>query len=186
MTKATRDTPGGSSFTPSFETQSSRSKTCVLDTVHHEDAQLRALPIVRAQDNGRKRHIGVDTLGLLLTVMVTAASVTDREAGRTLLEQLRMRHWRITLVWADGGYTGRPVDLARDVLHIALTVIKRSDNTSGFTVLPKRWLVERTFAWLMRSRRLARDYEGRADTSEAMIRWSMSMVMSRRLAGRAR
>lgn len=132
--------------------------------------------------NGRKRHIIVDTLGLLLTVMVTAASVTDREAARTLLERLRMRHWRITLVWADGGYTGRLVDVARDVLHVALTVIKRSDNSGGFTVLPKRWLVERTFAWLMRSRRLARDYEGRTDTAEAMIRWSMTMVMSRRLA----
>lgn len=108
--------------------------------------------------------------------------MTDREAARTLLERLRMRHWRITLVWADGGYTGRLVDVARDVLHVALTVIKRSDNSGGFTVLPKRWLVERTFAWLMRSRRLARDYEGRTDTAEAMIRWSMTMVMSRRLA----
>ncbi|MCG7203665.1 IS5 family transposase [Streptomyces arenae] len=134
--------------------------------------------------NGRKRHIVVDTLGLLLTVMVTAASVTDRDAARTLLARIRERHWHITLVWADGGYTGRLVDLARDVLNIALTVIKRSDGTTGFTVLPKRWLVERTFAWLMRSRRLARDYETRIDTSEAMVRWSMSMVMSHRLARR--
>ncbi|MEU3521746.1 IS5 family transposase [Streptomyces sp. NPDC006654] len=136
--------------------------------------------------NGRKRHIVVDTLGLLLTVLVTAASVTDREAGRKLLTQLHQRHWRITLVWADGGYTGRLVDFARDVLSFALTLVKRTSNTIGFTVLPKRWLVERTFAWLMRSRRLARDYEGRPDSSEAMIRWSMSMVMSRRLAKRPR
>ncbi|UUU45109.1 transposase [Streptomyces sp. NBC_00162] len=136
--------------------------------------------------NGRKRHIVVDTLGLLLAVMVTAASVTDREAGRTLLERLRMRHWRIPLVWADGGYTGRLVDLARDVLRIALTVVRRIDDATGFVVLPKRWLVERTFPWLMHSRRLVRDYETRTDTSEAMIRWSMSMVMSRRLARRAR
>ncbi|MFF4385163.1 IS5 family transposase [Kitasatospora sp. NPDC001547] len=135
--------------------------------------------------NGRKRHIVVDTLGLLLAVMVTAASVTDREAGRTLLERMRERHWRISLVWADGGYTGGLVDLARDVLRIALTVVKRTDDATGFVVLPKRWLVERTFAWLMHSRRLARDYERRTDTSEAMIRWSMSMVMSRRLARRA-
>ncbi|MFD4259282.1 transposase [Streptomyces sp. NPDC058534] len=74
----------------------------------------------------------------------------------------------------------------RHVLRIGLSVVKRSDDTMGFTVLPKRWLVERTFAWLMRSRRLARDYEGRTDTSEAMTRWSMSMVMSRRLARRTR
>ncbi|MFD8708807.1 IS5 family transposase [Kitasatospora sp. NPDC059648] len=136
--------------------------------------------------NGRKRHIVVDTLGLLLTVLVTAASVTDREAGGTLLARLRQRHWRITLVWADGGYTGRLVDFARDVLRIVLSVIKRNDDVAGFTVLPKRWLVERTFAWLMRSRRLARDYETRTDSSEAVIRWSMSMVMSRRLARQAR
>ncbi|MDX3099190.1 IS5 family transposase, partial [Streptomyces sp. ME19-03-3] len=136
--------------------------------------------------NGRKRHIVVDTLGLLLAVTVTAASVTDREAGRTLLARLRQRHWRITRVWADGGYTGQLVDLTRSILRIALTVVKRSDDTSGFTVLPKRWLVERTFAWLMRTRRLARDYEARTDSSEAMIHWSMSMVMSRRLAKRGR
>ncbi|MCX4539139.1 IS5 family transposase [Streptomyces sp. NBC_01565] len=114
--------------------------------------------------NGRKRHIVVDTLGLLLAVMVTAASVTDREAGWTLLERLRMRHGRISLVWADGGYT----------------------DAMGFAVLPKRWLAKRTFAWLMHSHRLVRDYETRTDTSEAVIRWSMSMVMSRRLARRAR
>ncbi|MGW3078620.1 IS5 family transposase [Kitasatospora sp. NPDC001132] len=134
--------------------------------------------------NGRKRHIVVDTLGLLLVVMVTAASATDRESGQRLLARLRERHWRITLVWADGGYTGRLVDLARDAWRVALTVIKRSGDTAGFVVLPKRWLVERTFAWLVRSRRLVRDYETRTDTSEAMIRWSMSMVMSRRLARR--
>ncbi|WP_385625673.1 IS5 family transposase (plasmid) [Streptomyces sp. P8-A8] len=136
--------------------------------------------------NGRKRHIVVDTLGLLLAVMVTAASVTDRDAGQTLLVRLCERHWRVTRVWADGGYTGRLVGFARGVLRVALTVVKRSDDTSGFTVLPKRWLVERTFAWLMHSRRLAHDYETRTDTSEAVIRWSMRMVTSRRLVGRAR
>ncbi|QLH25435.1 IS5 family transposase [Streptomyces sp. Rer75] len=132
--------------------------------------------------NGRKRHIVVDTLGLLLAVMVTAASVTDRDAGRVLLARLRHRHWRVARVWADGGYTGPLVDVARSLWQIALTVVKRSDGASGFTVLPKRWLVERTFAWLMRSRRLARDYESRTDSAEAMIWWSMSMVASRRLA----
>ncbi|MFH9728438.1 IS5 family transposase [Streptomyces sp. NPDC017254] len=136
--------------------------------------------------NGRKRRIVVDTLGLLLAVVVTAASVTDRDAGQKLLARLCERHWRITLVWADGGYTGQLVDFARNVLRIALTVVKRSDDTTGFVVLPKRWLVERTFAWLMHSRRLARDYETRTDSAEAMIRWSMSMVMSRRLARRRR
>lgn len=73
------------------------------------------------------------------------------------------------------------VDFARSLLRIALTVVKRSDGLSGFTVLPKRWLVDRTFAWLMRSRRLARDYEGRTDSAGDVL-WSMSMVMSGRLA----
>src|SRR6478735_7234082 len=135
--------------------------------------------------NGRKRHIVVDTMGLLLAVIITTASATDRDAGQTLLAQLHARHWRVTRVWADGGYTGRLVDFARDALSVALTVVRRSDDTRGFTVLPKRWLVERTFAWLMHSRRLARDYETRTDTSESMIHWSMSIVMSRRLARRA-
>ncbi|WP_033215543.1 IS5/IS1182 family transposase [Kitasatospora phosalacinea] len=109
--------------------------------------------------------------------LVTAACVTDREASRTLLARLRQRRWRITLVRADGGYTGRLVDLARAAWRIVLTVVKRNDATAGFTVLPKRWL--------MRSRRLARDCEAGTDTSEAMIRWSMSTVMSRRLVRRA-
>lgn len=135
--------------------------------------------------NGRKRHIVVDTLGLLLTVMVTAASVTDREAGGTLLARLRERHFRLTLVWADGGYTGQLVDFAAKMLRLALTVVKRNADTSGFVVLPRRW-VERTFGWLMRSRRLARDYETLTDTAEAMMLWSMTMVMSRRLARRRR
>ncbi len=131
--------------------------------------------------NGRKRHIVVDTLGLLLAVTVTAASVTDRDAARSLLARLHQRHWRVRRVWADGGYTGQLVVFASSVLRIALTVVKRRDDTRGFTVLPRRWLVERTFAWLMRSRRLTCDYEGRTDSAEAMMLWSMTMVMSRRL-----
>ncbi|WKV75421.1 DUF6193 family natural product biosynthesis protein [Streptomyces sp. PCS3-D2] len=94
--------------------------------------------------NGRKRHIVVDTLGLLLAVIVAAASVTDREAGQTLLARLSGRHWRVARVWADGGYTGKLVDVARSVLRIALTVVKRSDGTAGFVVLPKRWLLDPT------------------------------------------
>ncbi|MFE9846245.1 transposase [Streptomyces goshikiensis] len=101
-----------------------------------------------------------------------------------MLARLRERHWRITRVWGDGGYTGRLVYFAGSVLRIALTVPQRSDTTTGFVILPKRWLVERAFAWLMRSRRLAPDYEARTDSAEVMILWPMSMVMSRRLARR--
>ncbi|MFF0479376.1 transposase [Streptomyces sp. NPDC004284] len=133
---------------------------------------------------GRKRHIVVDSLGLPLAVVVTAAPVTDRDAARTLLARLRERFWRLTRVWADGGYTGRLAHVAASAWRIALMVVKRSNDTTGFVVPPKRWLVERTFAWRMRSRRLARDYEARTDTAETMILWSMTMVMSRRLTGR--
>ena len=132
--------------------------------------------------NGRKRHIVVDCLGLLLAVMVTAANVTDRDAAMPLLEQVRTRFHRIVLVWADGGYTGRLVDWAKEKLRLTLRIIKRSDDTSGFVVLPRRWVVERTLGWLMRSRRLVRDYETLPEVHEAMVLWSMTRLMTRRLA----
>ncbi|MCE7082941.1 IS5 family transposase [Streptomyces sp. ST2-7A] len=134
--------------------------------------------------NGRKRHLVVDCLGLVLMVLVTSAATTEREAARGMLPTLREAFRKLRLVWADGGYTGHLVDWAAQKLGLTLEVVKRSDDTSGFTVLPRRWVVERTFAWLMRSRRLARDYERRPDSSETMILWSMTMVMSRRLARR--
>ncbi|WP_326847277.1 IS5 family transposase [Streptomyces kaniharaensis] len=132
--------------------------------------------------NGRKRHIAVDTLGLLLTVLVTAASVKDNDAGRDLLDQLRTEHRRIALVWADSGYTGWLVAFATTVLALALTVVKRSDDATGFVVLPRRWVVERSFSWLIRARRLARDYETRIDSAEAMAWWAASIPATRRLA----
>jgi transposase len=107
--------------------------------------------------NGRKRHLAVDTLGLVLTVIVTAASVQDRDGACRLLALLRERFSTITLVWADGGYSGRLVRWAHTVLAITLTIVKRSDDTTRFVVLPRRWVVERTFGWLMRYRRLVRD-----------------------------
>lgn len=131
---------------------------------------------------GRKRHIVTDTLGLLLVVAVTAANVGDRDAAVPLLQRLRRLHRDIALVWADGGYTGSLVDWAREKLALTLEVVKRTDDMNGFVVLPRRWVVERTFAWLMHSRRLARDYETLTATSEAMIRISMITRMGRRLA----
>lgn len=134
---------------------------------------------------GRKRHIVTDTLGLLLAVAVTAANIDDRDAAAGLLMRLRRLHRDITLVWADGGYTGSLVGWCRDKLALTLEIVKRTDDMAGFVVLPRRWVAERTFAWLMNSRRLARDYETLPATSEAMIRWSMVTRMSRRL-GRPR
>ena len=136
--------------------------------------------------NGRRRHLICDTVGLLLMINVTSGDVTDRQAATDMLPALHERFPTITRLWADGGYTGTLITWALAVLHLVVTVIKRSDDTSGFVVLPRRWVVERTFGWLMRSRRLARDYERRPDSSEAMILWSMTMLMTRRLAVRAR
>jgi transposase len=131
--------------------------------------------------NGRKRHIAVDTLGLLLTVVVTAASVQDRDGACRLLALLRERFSTISLVWADGGYAGRLVSWARQVLALTLTIVKRSDDTTGFVVLPRRWVVERTFGWLLRYRRLVRDYERRPEHHEAMVLWATVTIMTRQL-----
>lgn len=134
--------------------------------------------------NGRKRHLLTDTLGLLLSVRVTPASATDRDAARTLLSAATGCFRRLSRVWADGGYTGHLVDWATAHLGLVLDVVRRSDDVQGFQVLPRRWVVERSFAWFLRSRRLVRDYERRTDTSEAVILWSMTTLMSRRLAAR--
>ncbi|MFI9809952.1 IS5 family transposase [Streptomyces sp. NPDC052301] len=131
---------------------------------------------------GRKRHIVTDTLGLLLVAVVTAANIGDRDAATGLLGRVRRLHRDITLVWADGGYTDDLVDWCRQKLALTLEIVKRTDDLKGFVVLPRRWVAERTFAWLMNSRRLARDYETLPATSEAMIRWSMITRMGRRLA----
>lgn len=133
--------------------------------------------------NGRKRHVVVDTLGLLLGVMVTAADTGDRAAAQVLLAQAADAHHRLALVWADGGYTGSLIEYCLAALALVLVIVKCSDDQKGFVVLPKRWIVERFFAHLMRSRRLVRDFERRTTSAEAMICWSMTMLMSRRLAG---
>lgn len=131
--------------------------------------------------NGRKRHIAVDTLGLLLCVLVTAASVQDRDGARPLLEHLSASCRRIRLVWADGGYAGKLVDWALVTVKITMAIVKRSDDATGFVVLPRRWVVERTLAWITGHRRCVRDYERLPQHHEAMVRWSMIRITSRRL-----
>ena len=132
--------------------------------------------------NGRKRHIAVDTLGLLICVLVTAASVQDRDAARPLLDQLAKACHRVRLVWADGGYAGKLLDWARDTLRMTVQIVKRSDDMTGFVVLPRRWVVERSLAWITRHRRCARDYEALTTHHEAMVRWAMIRIISQRLA----
>ncbi|MRH93642.1 IS5 family transposase [Nocardia sp. SYP-A9097] len=134
--------------------------------------------------NGRKRHIAVDTGGLLLAIVVTAASIQDRDGALRLVTTLRAAFSTITLLWADGGYSGRMVAWSKSVLSLTVQIVKRSDDTTGFTVLPRRWVVERTLGWISRHRRCVRDYETRPDHHETMIHIAMIAVMSRRLARR--
>lgn len=134
--------------------------------------------------NGRKRHIAVDTLGLLICVLVTAASVQDRDGARPLLSRLAACCGRVRLVWADGGYAGKLLDWARDTLRVTMQIVKRTDDMTGFVVLPRRWVVERTLAWITRHRRCARDYEALPAHHEAMVRWTMIRITSLRLARR--
>jgi transposase len=131
--------------------------------------------------NGRKRHIAVDTCGLLLVVLVTGAGVQDRQGAQLLLWALAGCFQRIRTVWVDGGYSGRPVDFAT-LLGLTVQVVTKLAGQIGFTVLPRRWVVERTFSWINRCRRTVRDYERRPDHHAAMVQWSMVIIMTRRLA----
>jgi transposase len=132
--------------------------------------------------NGTKRHLAVDVTGLLLTVLVTAASVQDRDAARPLLWNLRRAFPRIRLAWADGGYAGQLVTWAKTALSLTLQIVRRPDDLHTFQVLPRRWVVERTLSWITRHRRTVRDYERLPGHHETYIYWAMITVMTRRLA----
>ena len=132
--------------------------------------------------NGRKRHIVVDTMGLLLAVIITTASVQDRDGARTVLDRLRFTMPSVAHVRADGGYAGKLVDWARDRLRIGIEIVRKPLGVKTFQVLPRRWVVERTFAWIVRCRRLDHDYERLPEHSDAMIKWAMIGLMTRRLA----
>jgi len=133
---------------------------------------------------GRKRHVLVDTLGLVLGVTVTPASCPERQGAQTVLEQVADWLTRLRRIWVDGGYTGEAFsDWVKERWpRIAVEVIKRSDDLRGFKVLPRRWVVERTFAWLMRHRRLVRDYERTEASAVAWIHLAMIRIQLRRLA----
>jgi len=132
--------------------------------------------------NGIKRHLLVDTLGLVLTVMVLTADIQDRDGARLLLEKVKGRFPRLQKIWADGGYTGTLVEWVKQFCHWVLDIVKRNDTVKGFAVLPHRWIVERTFGWLNRFRRLSKDYERLPASGEAMVYLAMITLMTKRLA----
>nr|WP_282190103.1 transposase [Streptomyces sp. S1D4-11] len=133
----------------------------------------------RAATAGRKRHIGVDTLGLLLAVWVTAASVSDNTGGIHVLSQIAVTNPRVTKAWADTGYRTKAINHGAR-LGIDVEVAQRDPGQKGFKVIPRGWVVERIFGWLMPHRRLARDYETHPHRSAAMIKLAMIDLISRR------
>lgn len=140
----------------------------------------------RKQVHGRKRHLSVDMLGLVLRVKVTAGSVPEREGGKKDLNRVHRignKVKRLHKIWMDGGYRGEDfmrwvMDMFRWIVEIVLRPLERK----GFVVLPKRWVVERTFGWLNWCRRLSKDYERLPETSETFIYIAMIRIMVRRLA----
>ena len=124
----------------------------------------------------------MDTLGLILAVVVTAADVLAPDGAKPVVESIRGRFSRLRTVWADGIYrrVADWVSAWRPAMPVRLEVVERTGP--GFKVLPRRWVVERTFAWLGRNRRLSKDYEGTTSSSEAFVKLAMSHLMARRLA----
>ncbi len=145
--------------------------------------------------NGRKRHLLVDTLGLMLAVLVHPADVQDRDGGRLLLPGLAERFPRLAHLWADGAYQGPFADWVTETLGWSVTIVRKQRRwvrvaegqeeppyPVGFQLLPRRWVVERTFGWLSRHRRLSKDYEALPEVEAAWIHLAMIGVMVRRLA----
>jgi putative transposase len=124
----------------------------------------------------------VDVLGLVLVAVVHPADVQDRDGAKLVLEKVKDKLPRLALIWADGGYAGQLIAWVKTTCNWVLEIVKRSDDMKGFVVLPRRWVVERTFAWLGKYRRLSKDYEALPETSEAMIYAAMTHLMLRRLA----
>lgn len=135
---------------------------------------------------GRKRFMTVDTLGLVLRVLVTGADVGEREGGKQVLQRVKQSNEqvsRLTTLWVDGGFDGAAfMHWVMDVCRWIVRVVLRPEQTKGFVLLKKRWVVERTFGWLMGCRRLVRDYELLPETSETFIYLAMIRIMVRRLA----
>ena len=132
--------------------------------------------------NGRKRHVLVDTLGLVLMAVVHVGSIQDRDGAKLVFQKARVLFPTLTLIWADGGYRGKLVEWAKQTCGWVLEIVKRSTDVIGFAVLPRRWVVERTFGWLTKYRRFSRDYEHFPETSEAFIYVAMTHLMLRRVA----
>jgi putative transposase len=131
---------------------------------------------------GRKRHLVVDTLGLLIAVVVHAANIQDYDGAKAVLHKAKQRFPRLKLIWADSAYARNDLPAwVRAACNVVLEVVRRAADAVGFVVVHRRWVVERSFAWLVRNRRLSRDYERSPKVSETWIHIAMVKVMLRRL-----
>jgi len=165
--------------------QDKREATASAAIVDSQSAKITETHGKRGYDAGKKvkgriRHILVDTLGLLIAVGITAASVQDRD-GAKLVFQEAQEETRLKLIWGDGGYAGKLVETTRETFGWELEIVKRSDDVKGFKILPHRWIVERTFGWLGRYRLFCREHEATIDSSRADVHLAMSHLMLRRL-----
>ena len=132
---------------------------------------------------GRKRHVIVDTVGNVLDAVVHAADIQDRDGARLLFKRLwEETQDKIQKIWADGAYRGDLIDWVQESLDAVLDVVERDEDQDGFEVLPRRWVVERTFAWLGRYRRLSKDYERCTRSSEGVIYIASIQTMAKRIA----
>jgi putative transposase len=169
-----------------------RDKQATAACLDSQSVKSTQVPGVRGYDTnkrvmGRKRHVVTDTMGLLLAVVVTPASTSDPQGARQVLSTLRGLGTgkRLRRIWVDGIYRGGLMEWVKKHFNFVLEPVLRSDDTKGvkgWVVLPRRWVIERTFSWLSYSRRLARDYEVLPKSSEAFIYISMTRLMLRRLA----
>lgn len=121
---------------------------------------------------------------MIVMLVVHSAAVQDRDGAKLVLEKMKSCFPRLQLIWADGGYAGQLIDWVKTLAGWVLQIVKRNADVTGFVVLPKRWIVERTFGWLGRYRRLSKDYETLVESSEAQIHLAMINVMIHRLKPR--
>ena len=164
-----------------------RHKHPTAGALDSQSVKMSHLPGVRGYDagkkvNGRKRHILVDTLGLLMAVLVTSAAISDPAGAKALLCRLSGACKKLRRIWVDGAYRGQLLEWVRLHCRFVLQPVLRADGQKGFVVLPRRWGVERTFAWITQCRRHCKDYEVLPASSEAMIYIAMIRLMVRRLA----